>query len=104
MDIQAKKKSSIEPLTGEALKTHMNQLKKGWKAVEEHHIEKEYSFKDFAQALAFTNKVGALAEKEDHHPDVALSWGKVRITIWTHSVGGLSEKDFTFAKKCDLIT
>jgi 4a-hydroxytetrahydrobiopterin dehydratase len=90
------------PLKGEALKTHMKELE-GWKVFRGHHIEKEYVFKDFAEALAFTNKVGALAEKADHHPDIALSWGKVKVILWTHSVGGLSEKDFTLAGKCDLI-
>lgn len=88
-------------LTGETLKTYKKQLNKGWKIVKEHHIEKEYPFKDFAQALAFTNKVGALAEKEYHHPDILLSWGKVKVIFWTHSVGGLSEKDFSLAIKCD---
>lgn len=90
-------------IKGEALKTYKKHLKKGWKLVRAHHIEKEYTFKDFADALAFTNKVGALAEKVDHHPDIALSWGKVKLTLWTHSVGGLSEKDFAFADKCESI-
>jgi 4a-hydroxytetrahydrobiopterin dehydratase len=91
------------PLKGEELKAYVKQLHGGWKVVQEHQIEKDYAFKDFAQALAFTNKIGALAEKENHHPDIALSWGKVHITLWTHSVGGLSEKDFAFAGKCDVI-
>lgn len=91
------------PIKGDLLKKYEKQLGPGWKVVEEHHIEKEYTFKDFAEALAFTNKVGALAEKADHHPDIALSWGKVKVTLWTHSVGGLSEKDFLFASKCELI-
>ena len=105
MDAFAQKKSrpSSEPMKGEELKAYGKKLKEGWHVVEEHHIEKEYTFKDFAQALAFTNKVGALAENENHHPDIALSWGKVKITLWTHSVGGLSEKDFLFADKCDVI-
>jgi 4a-hydroxytetrahydrobiopterin dehydratase len=91
------------PIKGAELKALKEQLNIGWKVVRGHHIEKEYAFKDFAQALAFTNKVGALAEKENHHPDIALSWGKVKVILWTHSVGGLSDKDFLFAKKCDLI-
>ena len=105
MPIVSSKKSapSSVPLRGEALKTYKQQLKTGWKVIRGHHIEKEYTFKDFAQALAFTNKVGALAEKENHHPDIVLSWGKVKIILWTHSVGGLSEKDFQFAVKCELI-
>lgn len=95
--------SYSSPLKGEMLNAFGKQLKNGWKIVNEHHLEKEYTFKDFAEALAFTNTVGALAEQENHHPDIALSWGKVKITIWTHSVGGLSEKDFLFAEKCNSI-
>jgi 4a-hydroxytetrahydrobiopterin dehydratase len=90
-------------LKGESLKGYMKKLQKDWKVVREHQIEKEYTFPDFAQALAFTNKVGALAEQADHHPDIELSWGRVKIVFWTHSVGGLSEKDFALAEKCDLL-
>ena len=102
--MQTRKNIAAAPilLKGEALKGYKDQLSKGWKVVRGHHLEKEYVFKDFAQALAFTNKVGAIAEEANHHPDIALSWGKVRITIWTHSLGGLSEKDFAFARKCDM--
>lgn len=101
--ITKKTKTSPQPLKGATLKTHMRQLSKGWKLVKGHQIEKEYTFKDFAQALAFTNKIGALAEKADHHPDIALSWGKVKVTLSTHSVGGLSDKDFLLAAKCDAL-
>ena len=55
------------------------------------------SFKNFAEALEFTNKVGALAEEIFHHPDIFLAWGKVKITIWTHKIDGLNEADFIFA-------
>ena len=88
-------------LRREAIKEYMKNLQKGWKVVKGHQIEKEYSFPDFARALAFANKVGALAERADHHPDIELSWGRVKIILWTHSVGGLSEKDFALAEKCD---
>jgi len=73
----------------------------GWKAIEGHHLEKSYEFPDFAGALAFTNRVGAIAEQQGHHPDVYLAWGKVRITIWTHKIDGLTESDFVLAAKCD---
>ena len=69
--------------------------------VGEHHLEKEYSFKDFREALAFTNRVGELAEAQGHHPDIYLAWGKVKLTIFTHKIGGLSEADFVFAAKAD---
>lgn len=67
-------------------------------------LEKSYAFPDFAQALAFVNKVGALAEAEGHHPDLHLAWGKVRIEIWTHAIGGLSESDFILAAKIDALS
>ena len=73
----------------------------GWEVVDGHHLEKEYEFKDFREALDFTNRVGELAETQGHHPDVYLAWGKVRLTIWTHKINGLTESDFVFAAKAD---
>jgi 4a-hydroxytetrahydrobiopterin dehydratase len=78
-----------------------SRLGAGWRVVNAHHIEKEYTFPDFAKALAFTNEVGAIAEEEGHHPDIYLAWGKVRITSWTHDIDGLSRKDLALAAKID---
>lgn len=72
-----------------------------WFIENNHHLEKEFLFPDFKQALYFTNKIGAIAEEEGHHPDIYLSWGKVRLSIWTHKIKGLSESDFILAAKCD---
>jgi 4a-hydroxytetrahydrobiopterin dehydratase len=72
-----------------------------WKVVDEHHLEKEFSFRNFRLALDFANRVGELAESVNHHPDLALSWGKVGVRLWTHKIGGLSETDFVFAAKTD---
>src|SRR5207237_156033 len=93
----------VPPLHGEELAVLARQLGNGWRVVDEHHLEKELTFPDFAQALAFTNRVGALAEEQGHHPDIYLAWGKVRITIWTHKIGGLSRSDFVLAAKIDLL-
>ena len=73
----------------------------GWRLVEGHHLEKEYGFPDFVSALAFVNRVGELAEREGHHPDVHLAWGRVRLEIWTHKIDGLTESDFVLAAKAD---
>lgn len=81
----------------------LKELKQGWKVVDEHHLEKEYRFTDFKSALAFTNRVGGLAEEEGHHPDILLSWGKVVIQLWTHKINGLSESDFILASKIDAL-
>ena len=67
-------------------------------------ISREFTFKDFKEALAFTNNVGAIAEEEGHHPDITIhSYKKVRITLSTHAIGGLSENDFILASKIDLL-
>lgn len=94
-------KGGIPLLEGSALTELHKQLKSGWRIVDDHHLEKEYTFKNFREALAFTNKIGELAEGEGHHPDIMLSYGKVKIQLWTHKINGLSENDFIFAFKCD---
>lgn len=93
----------VLPLKGTELPRLLEQLNSGWSVIQEHHLEKEYRFKDFVTALTFTNKVGELAEEEGHHPDIHLSWGKVKIALWTHKIEGLSESDFILASKCDII-
>ena len=89
----------VPPLRGEQLKALYDQLQNGWRIVDEHHLEKEFTFKDFKEALAFTNKMGSIAEEEGHHPDIFLSYGKVKVQIWTHKINGLSESDFILAAK-----
>lgn len=67
-------------------------------------ISREFTFRDFIEALEFVNRVGDLAELEGHHPDILIhSWNKVLITLYTHSIGGLSENDFILASKIDLV-
>ena len=77
------------------------QLGGGWRVVDEHHLEREYRFDDFRQALDFTLRVGEMAEEQGHHPDILLTWGLVKVTIWTHKIDGLSEADFVLAAKFD---
>jgi len=89
------------PLKGEELKSYHSQLNDDWNVMDEHHLERSFRFKDFKEALAFTNQVGELAEQEGHHPDLFLAWGKVKITLFTHKIDGLSEADFVFAAKVD---
>lgn len=94
-------KGGVPPLKGGELKRLHEELGGGWQVIDEHHLEKELRFKDFRQALDFTNRVGELAEAEQHHPDIHLAWGKVKVTIWTHKIDGLTESDFVFAAKVD---
>ncbi len=88
-------------MKGAKLDDLLEKLKNDWKIIKEHHLEKEYSFKNFKEALNFTIKVGELAENQGHHPDIFLAWGKVKLTIWTHKIDGLTESDFIFAAKAD---
>ena len=89
-------------LKGEELRKLYGQLQ-GWTMVNEHHLEKEYRFPDFREALAYVNRLGEVAERQGHHPDIFLTWGRVKVTLWTHSVGGLSEKDFALAAEADRV-
>ncbi len=73
----------------------------GWTVERDHHLVKTYSFPDFAKGLDFVNCVGKMADEQGHHPDVYLSWGKVRLEVWTHMIDGLTESDFIFAAKAD---
>ena len=64
-------------------------------------LERKFKFKNFEEAMDFTNRVGELAEKEDHHPALLTEWGSVTVTWWTHSVGGLHRNDFIMAARTD---
>jgi len=90
-------------LQGSELRRLKDQLDGGWNIVDEQRLEKQFKFDDFRQALDFTNRVGELAEREGHHPDIYLTYGEVRLQIWTHSIQGLSESDFILAAKVNEI-
>jgi 4a-hydroxytetrahydrobiopterin dehydratase len=91
----------VPPLKGHDLARLLDKLGNHWRCINEHHLYKKYDFPNFRQALAFTNKVGELAEQQGHHPDIYLAWGKVILTVWTHKIDGLTESDFIFAAKAD---
>jgi 4a-hydroxytetrahydrobiopterin dehydratase len=71
--------------------------------VDNHHLRKTYEYPDFGCGLAFVNRIGAMAEEQGHHPDIYLTWGKVRVEVWTHKINGLTESDFIFAAKTDAL-
>ncbi len=96
-------KGGVPPLEGKEIESLQEQLGGGWQVVEDHHLDKLFSFLNFRKALDFTNKVGELAEQQGHHPDILISWGRVRITIWTHKIDGLTESDFILAAKIDAL-
>jgi len=69
--------------------------------VREDRIERTFGFANFVEAMHFANKITSIAEQENHHPDLHISWGKVRVELSTHKIGGLSENDFIVAAKID---
>ena len=89
------------PLSGAALAALATLLPQ-WR-IEDRELKREFRFPDFKSALAFVNRVGEVAERERHHPDLALAWGRVAVSTHTHSIGGLSENDFILAAKIDAL-
>jgi 4a-hydroxytetrahydrobiopterin dehydratase len=95
-------RGGVPPLRGNDL-ARLQKSVPDWTIVNEHHLQREFRFRDFRQALDFVNRVGAIAEEQGHHPDILLAWGKVEITLWTHTIDGLTESDFIMAAKIDTL-
>lgn len=94
-------KKGTPPLSGERIQGLLAQLAGGWKVTDAMRLVRELRFRDFRQAMDFANRIADLAEAEQHHPDLLVAWGKMRVTLTTHSVGGLSDNDFILAAKID---
>ncbi len=94
-------KGGVDRVAGRELLELLGKIDGEWNVVENHCIERTFHFRNFREALDFTNLVGEIAEEEDHHPDVFLAWGEVKISIRTHSTDGLTECDFILAAKID---
>jgi 4a-hydroxytetrahydrobiopterin dehydratase len=94
-------RGGVPPLRGAAIDALTGRIDSAWKVVDEHHLERTIERPDFVQALELTNRIGELAEAQGHHPDLHLSWGKVRVEVWTHKIDGLTESDFVLAAKID---
>ena len=89
------------PLKALRARKLLKDLGQGWSLNARGHLERRYTFQDFTQALAFTNKVDAVAETDGHHPDLYLTWGKCKLEIWSHKMKGLTERDFILAAKAE---
>lgn len=93
-----------KPLTHSEFQVYLDQVP-DWQVIENKKIEKLFKFHDFRAALQFVNRVGAIAESENHHPNIYLyGWNKVRITLTTHAIGGLSVNDFIIAHRINTET
>ena len=107
MDNLAKRKcvpceAGTPRLEGSRVQQLLAQLQAGWKATEEgKKLERRFTFDDFKAAMAFVNKMAVVAEEEQHHPDFAVHYSKVDVTLYTHSIGGLSDNDFIVAAGID---
>ncbi len=105
MDLGKKKCKPCEggapPLNAEEIAEYMKHVNDDWKVTGNKKISKEYSFESYKHTMNFVNKVADLADEEDHHPDMHVSYGKVVIELMTHAIDGLSENDFIMAYKID---
>jgi len=90
----------ISPLKENEINKFLSKIN-GWQVIDMHHLLKDFAFADFKSALAFVNQIAGIAEVENHHPELILSWGKVVVSIWTHKIDGLHENDFILAAKID---
>lgn len=93
----------VPTLTSEEIQELLPQVPE-WTAEDQDDVKqlkRTFTFRNFKRALAFTNKVGELAEEEGHHPAILTEWGKVTVTLWTHAIGGLHQNDFILAAKID---
>jgi 4a-hydroxytetrahydrobiopterin dehydratase len=95
-------KGGVPALKGAALRPYAAQVP-NWTVVGEHHLERVFKFPDFRSALDFVNRIGQVAEAEQHHPDLELGWGRVGVKIYTHKIDGLVESDFILAAKIDTL-
>ena len=96
-------RGGVPPLEPARVQELLGQLGQGWGLNAEGHIERLYEFANFAEALDFVNKIGAVAEAEGHHPDLYVAWGRCKVEIWTHKIRGLTESDFYLAAKADRV-
>src|SRR5712692_6760557 len=89
----------IPPMSGTDAEQYLESLP-GWNRLD-NRIEREYRFKTYLEGLDFANRIGRMAEEEDHHPDILIGWRRVKLTFTTHSIKGLSENDFIMAAKAE---
>jgi len=97
-------RGGVPPLASAEIERLRADLDPAWQVIRGHHLEREYRFPDWKSAFAFVARVSELAESVNHHPDIALAWGRVSVQLWTHAIDGLSESDFVFAAKVDRLT
>ncbi len=96
-------RGSESPLTGQEIADLLPEVPE-WQVLEVdgfNRLERTFKLKNFIEAVAFTNKIAMVAEKEDHHPLIVTEWGRVKVQWWTHKIKGLHQNDFIMAAKTD---
>ena len=96
-------RGGVPPLSSEVAQSLLQQLDEGWDLNSAGHLERVYFFGNFNDAMTLANVVAVIADEENHHPDLHVTWGKCVVEIWTHKIGGLTESDFFFAAKVDRV-
>lgn len=104
-------RGGVPPLTGEQMAPLLAQLDPAWHVVErsdQKHgtielLARTYAFADFNETMQAAQRIGVMADEQQHHPDLQVAWGRLGVEIWTHKIGGLTESDFIFAAKCDAL-
>ena len=102
-------RGGVPPLTAQEMEPLLAQVDPAWSTLERPDakrgtirlLTRDYRFPDFASAMGAAVRIGAIAEEQQHHPDLHVAWGRLGVEIWTHKIGGLTESDFVFAAKCD---
>ncbi len=96
-------KKDTPPLSGNELKDYMDEVHHWVLSPDSKKISREFTFKNFVKAMDFVSHVADIAEQEGHHPDIYIFYNKVKLELWTHAIGGLSENDFIVASKIDIL-
>ena len=94
-------RGGVLPMELDRARELLAELDKGWWLNEAGHLERQYGFGNFVEAMDFANRVTEIAEEENHHPDLHIAWARCVVEIWTHKIQGLTESDFFFAAKAD---
>ena len=94
-------KGGVPPMDRARAEELLREIDGGWALNADGHLERTYTFANFVEAIGFANRVGDIAEEQNHHPDLHVAWGRCTVEIWTHKIKGLTESDFYFAAKAD---
>jgi 4a-hydroxytetrahydrobiopterin dehydratase len=102
-------RGGVPPLDDEQIAPLLAQLSDGWRVEDRPDpkhgrvtiLTRTYTFKNFAEAMSAAQRIGEVAETQQHHPDLHVAWGRLGVDVWTHKIAGLTESDFIFAAKCD---